>query len=250
MNPNGAAIPTRSPLARGALLGGVTVLVMLVVVAQLTQRRLGLGDYFAAKVLCVYLLSFAVLFANLAHHLPLPTFGAANQVTLVRTALVALLCGIVVEIPSERLAWLAVGISLVSAVLDALDGWLARRLSMASRLGARFDMEIDALFILVLAVLVWQFEKTGPWVLAAGLLRYAFLMGGLLFQWLQRELPASRRRQTICVIQVITLITALTPFIDPPWSTFVAAGGLMLLVWSFFIDICWLARQPTSLKGA
>ena len=40
--------------------------------------------------------------------------------------------------------------------LDGVDGWLARRSGIASAFGARFDMEIDALLILVLAVLAWR----------------------------------------------------------------------------------------------
>ena len=39
---------------------------------------------------------------------------------------------------------------------------------MASAFGARFDMETDALLLLVLAALAWQFDKAGAWVLASG----------------------------------------------------------------------------------
>ena len=49
------------------------------------------------------------------------------------------------------------------------------RSNEASSFGARFDMETDALLILVLAALVWQHGKAGPWILAAGLMRYAFV---------------------------------------------------------------------------
>ena len=49
---------------------------------------------------------------------------------------------------------------------------------MTSAFGARFDMEVDALLIQVLAVLAWQWDKAGPWVLMSGLLRYVFVAAG------------------------------------------------------------------------
>jgi multidrug efflux pump subunit AcrA (membrane-fusion protein) len=44
-------------------------------------------------------------------------------------------------------------------MLDGVDGWLARRHEIASRFGARFDMEVDALLILALSVLAGCGEK-------------------------------------------------------------------------------------------
>ena len=41
----------------------------------------------------------------------------------------------------------------------AVDGRVARCTGTVSRLGARFDMEVDAVLILVLAVLAWRFDK-------------------------------------------------------------------------------------------
>ena len=42
----------------------------------------------------------------------------------------------------------AVALSLVVTMLDATDGWMARRSRMASDFGATFDMEVDALLII------------------------------------------------------------------------------------------------------
>ena len=75
-------------------------------------------------------------------------------------------------------AALAMALATVVAVLDGIDGWLARRTGMASDFGARFDMETDAALIMVLALLAWQFGKAGVWVLASGLLRYALRRRG------------------------------------------------------------------------
>ncbi|MEJ1964856.1 MAG: CDP-alcohol phosphatidyltransferase family protein [Gammaproteobacteria bacterium] len=56
----------------------------------------------------------------------------------------------------------------IAASLDGIDGWLARSRHTASDFGARFDMETDAVLILALAALAWQFDKAGVWVLLSG----------------------------------------------------------------------------------
>ena len=243
MSPSGEALPVEGQLARGALLSGVGILFFLAVSAALIQQTLGLDALFVTKSIGFYLLGFLVLFASLFSRLTGSRFGAANQTTLLRGSLVALLFGFVAEPAVPLTAWLVVIIGTVCIGLDGLDGWLARREGLVSRWGARFDMETDALAILALSLLAWQLDKAGIWVLAAGGLRYLFLIASFVFRWLAHELPPSRRPQTICVIQVTSLIVCLTPSVTLPWSGLVAAVGLALLVWSFSIDSCWLARR-------
>jgi hypothetical protein len=45
------------------------------------------------------------------------------------------------------------------------------------------------------------------------------------------------------VLQIVSLLLALAPFVAPPWSDSVAAAGLLLLCYSFTVDIVWLWRQ-------
>ena len=49
---------------------------------------------------------------------------------------------------------LLIGLTVPALILDAVDGWLARRTRTATELGARFDMEVDAFLILALSVFV------------------------------------------------------------------------------------------------
>ena len=129
---------------------------------------------------------------------------------------------------------LAAGAAMTTAggSLDGADGWLARRQQIASDFGARFDMEIDALLILVLAILVSRFEKAGAWVIVSGLLRYIFAGAGRYWPWLAAPLPPSRRRQAICVVQIVALTCALLPAVKPPLSKMFAAVALVSLVYS------------------
>ncbi len=218
-------------------------LLLLFTLAWVLQQLLGMSPLFVPASLAAYSVGSAALLASMPRWLRLQRFGPANQVTLVRAVLVALVLGLVGETSTSANAWLAIGTALVVLALDGVDGWVARRYGLSSAFGARFDMETDALLILVLSLLVWQFDKAGYWVLLAGLLRYLFVGAGRWLTWLRRPLPPSRRRQTVCVLQTVILIVCLLPPVSTAWSRDLAAFGVLLLVWSFAVDIIWLARR-------
>jgi phosphatidylglycerophosphate synthase len=176
---------------------------------------------------------------------PHARFGAANAVTTVRVGLVALVAGLIGVQAGVSGLWLGVVLASVAAALDGVDGWLARRTSLASAFGARFDMETDALLILVLSILVWQHGKAGAWVLAGGLMRYGFVAAGWVLWWLARPLRSTLRGKTVAVVQIIGLIVAIAPIVPVPYSAIIAAITLTALVWSFAVDIAWLAKQES-----
>src|SRR5262249_32726094 len=101
---------------------------------------------------------------------PTGRFGLANWLTLVRLLLVAALGRAFVVLP--RLAFRAA--LLVLFALDAADGRLARARGDSSPFGAAFDMETDALSIMMLSLLLWQHGLVAAWVLVAGLWRYVY----------------------------------------------------------------------------
>ena len=148
------------------------------------------GSLYALKVAAVFAGVLAIVRVFVRTHHPFPTFGPANQVTTVRAALVALVAGLIGEAHLPAYATARPIVSGIVTALDGVDGWLARRTRMASAFGARFDMEVDALLILVLSILAWQYEKAGPWIVLAGLLRYVFVAAGWVFPWMARPLLA------------------------------------------------------------
>ena len=174
--------------------------------------------------------------------------GAANQVTLARATLVGGVTALVAAGATGPQLVVLVAIGTVAIALDGLDGYLARRNNTVSVLGARFDMEVDAFLILVLSVLVCR--TVGPWVLAIGLMRYAFVAAGWLLPWVSRPLPPSRRRQTVCVVQIVGLCAAVSPIFTAGASAPVAAVSLAALAASFLVDVVWLWRaRPTSARA-
>ncbi|GFJ94980.1 CDP-alcohol phosphatidyltransferase family protein [Phytohabitans rumicis] len=80
-----------------------------------------------------------------------------------------------------------VTLAAVALALDAVDGQVARRTGSTSVLGARFDMEVDAVLIMVLSVVVAG--SLGPWVLAIGAFRYVFVAAAWALPWLRGSLP-------------------------------------------------------------
>lgn len=179
---------------------------------------------------------------------PYDTIGACNLVTLARAALasvfaapVALAAGVTLNAATW---WMLFAIALVAFLLDGVDGWLARRGGMTSAFGARFDIEVDALLAVLLAVLAFLSGKAGAWVLILGLLRYAFVAASAAVPWLAAPLPQSMRRKVIAVLQIAILVALLAPPIGPPLSVWLAAVAAVLLVWSFAVDILRLYRQP------
>ena len=171
--------------------------------------------------------------------------GYANAVTTLRLALVAYVASLAGD-RSAAAAWTVVVVGTIAALLDIADGWIARRTSTSTAFGARFDMEVDAVFIVILSVLAWRWEKAGSWVLLSGLLRYAFVVAGWLLPWMRQTLPPSLRRKTICVVQIVILIVAVGPVIPAWFSTAIAAAGLAILGYSFLVDTLWLWRHGAT----
>jgi phosphatidylglycerophosphate synthase len=241
--------PVHSGLRRDVLRELLVAGLLLGLAAAALGAWAGLGLRYAGAALGLFSLAAAALWRGLPWH-PHARFGPANRVTLGRLAAVALFAAVSVEMAwrplpePDRVAWSLVVLATVAAVVDAADGPLARASGLASAFGARFDMETDALLILVLCVLIVQFDKAGSWVLAAGLMRYAFVAAAALprGQWLNAPLPPSLRRKTVCVALIVALITCLGPVIPPLVSSVLAAAGLAAVAWSFAVDIVWLAR--------
>lgn len=229
-------------LNRQAVAGVLATGALLLITALVIGHQLGLGDAYVVKTMALFSVVALWLGVYLPEHLPHARLGPANQVTLGRLSLTALLGGLLGEAPTA-VAGLAVGLAALALLLDGLDGWLARRGGWASAFGARFDMETDALLVLLTAALTWQLDKAGAWVLLSGAMRYLFVAAGVFLPWLRRPLHESRRRKAVHVLQVLSLLLALSPWLARPWSEAVAAAGLLLLCYSFLVDIAWLSRQ-------
>ena len=237
------------PLLRSALVAILAPTLVTVTVSPWVVHSLALSDSFLPRLLGLLAVGGILVLYGLPAHGPYHSFGAANCVTLIRAALVAFLAALLFERAALQMQIVVLGAAIIAAALDAVDGWLARRTRMASAFGARFDMETDALFILVLCVWAWHLNKAGPWVIAGGLLRYAFVLGAVLVPSLRAPLPESLRRKTIAALQMVALLLVICPFVPAPWSAAIAAAALLALSISFLTDTRWLLLRATDLKS-
>src|SRR5690554_1529173 len=181
----------------------------------------------------------------LAHWPARKSFGWANRTTLLRSVLVIPLVAWSPFLPAadSTALWFYGVACLVALILDGADGKVARATHSNSEFGARFDMELDALFILGLCAATMATGKAGLWVLALGLMRYGFVAASYPLTWLNQPLPDSFRRKTVCVWQVVTLMIAILP-LTPAWfAGTTLAIALVLLAWSFALDVGWLYQR-------
>ncbi|MFF0366071.1 CDP-alcohol phosphatidyltransferase family protein [Micromonospora sp. NPDC005087] len=175
--------------------------------------------------------------------------GPADRVTLTRAVLVGAVTALVADsFGRPAPVGLLVAVSAVALLLDAVDGQVARRTGTVSALGARFDMEVDAFLILVLSVHVAP--VAGGWVLAIGVMRYAFVAASAVLPWLGGSLPPRFWRKVVAAAQGVLLAVAAAGVLPEPWTTLVLVVALALLVESFGRDVAWLwQRRPVSRRG-
>ncbi len=161
-------------------------------------------------------------------------FGWANRVTLLRALLGAVLLGCLLA-PDRR--EVIAGLAIVAVLSDAVDGWLARRLGLASEFGARFDMETDAALTLVLSVMLLVLGIAGPWVLVVGTARYGFVAAGRVVPALRRELPPRAQRRIAAALVMLCLAAATLPVLAPMLATALAVAATLITIVSFAVDI-------------
>lgn len=253
---------------------GVATAVVLTATAFLLQTVLGLSAGYSVKAAGLFIAVLLVAAGYIGGRHPFDRFGVANRITTGRLAIVCLVAAVLGEdysgaagavhgaaAPGARGVaavagsvvtlgagaellpyWVALACIAVT-LLDGLDGWAARRTAMSSEFGARFDMETDALLVMVLSVLVWQWNKAGAWIVLAGAMRYLFVVATWGWSWMTRELFTSTRRKVICVVQIVGLTVVLLPALVPPASAWLSATLLALLSYSFLADTVWLWQQ-------
>jgi CDP-diacylglycerol--glycerol-3-phosphate 3-phosphatidyltransferase len=159
----------------------------------------------------------------------LPTLGAGNLVTLSRGVLLAWVAGfLVVPWVATDLAWLpAVGYGS-AALLDAVDGAVARARDRVTVLGETLDMEFDALGLLVASLVGVAGGQLPAWYLVAGFARYVFVAGTRLRAHrglATHDLPARRSRRLLAGAQMAFVAVALTPVVS---SSLAELGALLV----------------------
>jgi CDP-diacylglycerol--glycerol-3-phosphate 3-phosphatidyltransferase len=138
----------------------------------------------------------------------LPALGAPTRITMFRGFLVAIASGSL-GVPS-----VAAPAYTAAAILDGVDGRVARLWKRETLLGSRLDMEVDAVGILVASLGGIFLGKLPLWYVAIGLARYLFVLGIAARKRAEkpvRDLDASGLRRLLAGLQMGFLAAALWP---------------------------------------
>ena len=233
-----ASTPLRSP-APAALDAALVMGAAAPVVLLLAWAAAGVGAGLAAAAIG-WAAAMAAVARGVALGHPHVRFGTANLVTTARAGAVAVLAAVAVE--GGAPSWPLVAAAGAALALDGVDGLAARTVGRASDFGARYDMEVDSVLALVLAVLVWSAGPHGAWILILGLPRYAFGLAARLVPALGAPLPPSRARKAVAVQQMGTLVVLLIPGLPAGLGAGLALASLGTLGWSFGRDVARLGR--------
>jgi phosphatidylglycerophosphate synthase len=174
-------------------------------------------------------------------HYPHAAFGACNTITLFRAGLALALA--VPLMSGGAGGWAVAAVALVALALDGVDGWAARRFGHASRFGARFDMEVDSIFALILALHAMLAGVAPAAMVVLGGARYGFALAARLWPWLAAPLPDRFSRKVVCVVQLATLIAVQAPVLSDWFAAALAFGAAAVVLASFALDIRWLAAR-------
>ena len=174
---------------------------------------------------------------------------AADRVTLIRAVLVS--CCAAMAVPA-LFGGTGPGVPVVvlgaaAFLLDAVDGAVARRFACESPAGGRLDVQTDAALVLVLSCAAVPI--VGLWVLAIGLMWYAFVAAGWFRPELKRTLPVKRLRKVIGAYQPCALLLALTPGVPGGISTVAVVLALVALLASFGRDVVELEQGHRNWTG-
>lgn len=188
----------------------------------------------------LFLLIGMIVAAQLRRSYPHSRLGACNVVTLMR---IAMTCAMVPPVLAHATGGAAIALLACAALLlDGLDGWLARRSGLSSDFGARFDIEADAGFALVLTMHALV-NGAGAEVLALGVTRYVFVAAGWVWPWLAAPLAPSLRRKAVCLFQLAVLISLQFLPLDSPRADLLIWAAIIALFWSFGVDMLRLWRE-------
>ncbi len=145
------------------------------------------------------------------------TLGAANRITLIRGLFIAATAGFLTFVSTDTLTWLLyvpAALYTLAAVLDGVDGYVARRQQQTTQLGKELDTALDAFGLLIAPLLAVLTGKLAVSYLLVGIAYYLFQWG---IRWRQQRdrpvypLPPSQVRRYLAGLQMALVAIALWP---------------------------------------
>ena len=184
-----------------------------------------------------------------------PTLGWANRITLIRGVLIAA-CGGFLWPDATVLAigWTCAPLYTAAAMLDRLDGFVARRSGRTTLLGSELDTVVDALGLLVAPLLAISLGKIHWSYMLVSAAYYLFQSG--LYWRRTYDLPVyplapNNLRRTLAGFQMGFIAVVLWPPFLAPMTLVIGIAFMVPVLIGFGVD--WLVvsgriqpRQPAT----
>lgn len=186
----------------------------------------------------------------------------ASKITIARICLVpvfavlAILYGRTVASgnPDEPLRWWALGVFVLAASTDGVDGWVARRFNQCSKFGAFIDPIADKALLLTGVITLSFIDWGAPgwrlplWFAIVVILRDCIILGGIRILWNHHRHVRFAPHWTgkVCTVtQMFALgwVMLGMTFLDPVYPCLVAA---LFTVWS---SIAYIRQGQRILRG-
>lgn len=154
----------------------------------------------------------------------------ANILTILRLLLLPVIIGLFF-VTEPWAAWACLGLYVIGAITDFLDGWVARKFDQVSELGKLMDPIADKIFVAALLMMLVAVDRIdGYWVVAVIIiLMREFIVAGLR-EFLgpkNIKLPVTNLAKWKTTIQMIaTGILIVAPYI--PFGFEAGLGGLSI----------------------
>jgi CDP-diacylglycerol--glycerol-3-phosphate 3-phosphatidyltransferase len=224
--------------------------------AVLFFAGLAMGRVWAWGAAAQWFLQAGLLWALVTYeargHLPLnrkdsesPVYsqlGLANRLTILRGGLIACTGGFLFQkLPTEGLAAIPAGCYALSAIIDRLDGFAARRTGQVSQMGMELDTVFDALGLAIAPLLAVWYGKIHWSYLLVSCAYYLFKYGQRYRQ--KKSLPLfalkpKLSRRAIAGFQMGFIAVVLFPMFQPPATQLAGFAFMLPVLVGFLID--WL----------
>jgi CDP-diacylglycerol--glycerol-3-phosphate 3-phosphatidyltransferase len=168
--------------------------------------------------------------------------GWANRLTILRGGLIAMTGGFIfLQYPPGLLAWFPAVLYSIAAIIDRVDGYVARKTKHQSLLGTELDTVFDALGLALAPLLAVWYGKIHWTYLVVSCAYYLFQFG---VYYRHRHglpvytLPPTFSRRAIAGIQMGFIAVVLWPLYEPPATTIAGFAFMIPVIAGFIID--WL----------
>jgi len=182
-----------------------------------------------------------------------PNLGWANRLTIVRGFLIALCAGFLFQrLNHAILLWLPAGFYSIAAILDRVDGYVARSTQHTSLMGNALDNVFDALGLLVAPLLALNFAKIHWSYLLVSGAYYAFHLG---LRWrAHKDLPnfslaPNSLRRTLAGFQMGYVAVALWPPFDAQIARLASFAFMLPILIGFIVDWCVVSGRIDMQKN-